>query len=157
MTKSTVAEESTTYCSVDDVRALAPSRKLGEGNNPTQANVQSYIEGVEAEINGVLTLKGYSVPVLKAQAPLAFALLRRVTSQGAAAQLEASAGNNPAAAERTEKVYVAALKQLSTADEILDAAQNVERSKPRGPGVTNVSPAPGNAPFFSRDETTLQF
>lgn len=146
----------TTYASVADVQALAPTRKLGVGNNPTEANVLAYIEGVEAEINAILTNKGYSVPVLKEQAPLAFQLVRRITTQGALAQLEESAGNGPNI-DRTQKVYAASLKQISEAREILDAAKDTERSKPRGPGVTSVYPLPGNEPMFSRDETIMEF
>lgn len=146
-----------TYASVADVEALAPLRRLGQGSNPTKANVEVYLEGVEAEINGVLVNKGYIVPVDKALSPLAWQLLRRANAQGAVAQLEAASGNNPDAQKRTEAVYQQTLKLLSEAREVMDAAGDTEREKPRGPGVTTVTPAPGNQPMFSRDETVMRF
>lgn len=146
-----------TYCSAADVQSLAPTRKLGQGNNPTETDVLVYIEGVESEINAILTNKGYAIPVLEELAPLAFQFLRRITAQGAVAQLEASSANNPAAADKAEKVYQGNLKLISEAREILDAPQDTERDKPRGPGVTNVEASPGQEPFFSRSERKMQF
>lgn len=154
--KTAAAETPVTYATVGDVEALAPTRKLGQGNNPTAAQVLTYIELAEAEINAILVNKGYSIPVSKTEAPLAFQFLRRITAQGAVAQLEASSANG-SDRDRTENVYQASLKQLSEAREIMDAPQNVERDKPRGPGVTHVIPTAENAPMFSRNEQTMQF
>jgi hypothetical protein len=127
VSKKTATEEGATYCSVDDVQSLSPTRKLGVGSNPTRADVLTYIEGVEAEINAILVNKGYSIPVLKAQAPLAFQFLRRITAQGAVAQLEESSGNGPNL-DRTQKVYAMSLKQISDSREIMDAPARVGRA-----------------------------
>jgi hypothetical protein len=148
--------EEATYASVADVQALAPTRKLGQGSNPTSEDVQIYLALTEAEINSILVNKGYAVPVSKEEAPQAFQLMRTINAQGAVAQLEASGGNGPNI-KRTEGVYQASLKSLSEAREVMDAAQDVERDKPRGPGVTTVEPSPGNEPFFTRNEETMQF
>jgi hypothetical protein len=130
---------SATYATVSDVEALAPYRKIGEGNNPSQRDVEVILELVEAEINAILVNKGYQVPVEKAEAPLAFQFLRRIVAQGAVAQIEQSAGNGPNV-ERSEKVYQQSLKLIVEAREIMVAPQNQERDKPRGPGVTSVGP-----------------
>lgn len=153
------------YATVTDVQALARSRKIGQGQNPTQADVAIYLELVEAEINAILTSKGYQVPINKEKAPLAYALLRRVTAQGAVAQMEQAAGNGPNV-QRTEQVYQASLTSLMNSREILDAETNVERSKPRGPGVTTTGelldtniqegwegvPASPGVPYFKRTQ-----
>lgn len=157
-----VATEEPTYASVTDVQALAPTRKLGQGNNPSGADVRIMLEMVEAEINAILVNKGYSVPISKTLSPLAFQFLRRLTAQGAVAQLEASSGNGPNI-ERTAAIYAASLKSLSDAREIMDAALNVERAKPRGPGITTgltpetiptvgpeVNPTSPLTPYFRR-------
>lgn len=144
------------YASVKDVTALAPTRKLGKGGNPTEADVKVYLELAESEIDAILVNKGYAVPVSETDSPQAFAFLRRVVAQGAVAQLEEAAGNGPNI-ERSRKTYNKSLSDISEAVEIMDAAQNTERSKPRGPGVTTVQPTPGNEPMFSRDEKIMQF
>jgi hypothetical protein len=145
-----------TYASVADVQALTPPRKFGQGTNPTNADVQLYLELVEAEINAILVEKGYAVPILESTSPMAFTFMRRVALQGAVAQIEVSAGNGPNI-ERTRAIYEKSLERLAEAKAVLDAPKNTDRAKPRGPGVTNL-PAEedqkaneGRAPFFRRD------
>jgi hypothetical protein len=157
MAKTTPGDDvQTTYCSVADVEALCPSRKLGQGDNPTSEDVMVYIEGVESEINGALINKGYSVPISKEASPLAWQEVRRLTAQGAAAQLEAAAGNG-GNAQRTETVFASALKKLIESRVVLDAPKDLGRAKPRGPGVTKVEPSCGNTPYFSRKPYSQPF
>lgn len=157
MTAKALNEEGATYCSVKDVEASAPTYKLGQGQTPTPSDVLGYIEGVESEINAILTNKGYAVPVEESAAPLAFRFVRWIATQGAVAQLYASASSPPQQTAEAKKTYAANLKLLSEARSVMDAPQNAERTKPRGPGVTTVEAAPGNEPFFSRSEKRMQF
>lgn len=155
MTVEASSQEQTGYATVADVQALTPARVLGQGTNPTTANVQLYLEIVEAELEAELVQKGYAVPILQSVAPRAFQYLRRVTLQGVVAQIEVSAGNGPNI-ERTRAIYEKSLERLQQAKVVLDAPKNQGRAKPRGPGVTSVSAEPdneegeGRAPFFSR-------
>ena len=171
MTVKTTTAESTTYCTVPDVQALTPARVFGQGTNPTTADVQLYLELVEAEVNAVLVNKDYAVPVSEALSPMAYALMRRICLQGTVAQIEVSAGNGPNI-DRTRAIYEKSLERLSEARTVLDAAKNDLRSKPRGPGVTTIgqalsqqadennsgaAPGTGNAnepnnPFFTRGQ-----
>lgn len=153
--------ETLNYATVANVQALTPARKLGQGGNPSPADVQLYLELVESEINGILVERGYAVPVSEKESPQAFGMLRRIAIEGTVAQIEASAGNGPNI-DRARKTYERSIERLEDARLVMDAAKNTERSKPRGPGVTTVaqqlsnteySAANPNAPLFRRGMT----
>ena len=132
------------YATPNDVQALNRQRVFGQGKNPTEDDVKTFLELSEAEINAILVNKGLSVPVVKAEAPAAYAYLRKVNAQGALMLMERSAGNGPNL-ESAENTYQQALSNLEKSQTVLDAPLNVARAEPRGPGVTqpNMPFAPG--------------
>lgn len=137
------------YASVEDVQSLAVARKIGQGNNPTETDVETYLALSESEINGILVNKGYVVPV--AESTQALATLRRINAEGAVAKMEEAIANGPNQAS-SEARYQRSLQSLASAMTVLLAPKNIERSKPRGPGVTNVRPPVGEEPFFTRED-----
>jgi hypothetical protein len=122
------------YCSVQDVAALNVARTLGQGNNPTTAQVQIYINMVAGEIDAILTNKGYTVPVSPLY-PEAVNFLNGINAKGAWALMEAASPTSTNL-DRAEKAYAEALKMLNDAQTIMDVPKDVARAEPRGPGVT---------------------
>ncbi len=122
------------YATVADVEALNTARKVGQGNNPTEAQVETYLEMSEAEINAILVDKGYEVPVASAYEE-AWEFLRTVNAKGAWYLMELASPNSPNI-DRAEKAYEAAKEMLVQAHEILEAPKNIERSEPRAPYLT---------------------
>lgn len=138
------------YCIAADVEALNRARKIGQGSNqPTAADVTVYIELAAGEIDAILINKGYVVPVPQTSVT-ATQLLRGINAKGALVLLEKA---SPAAPniDRTEKEYELQLDKLRSADFSLDATQAVERTRPRGPGLTvPASTGLESEPFFRR-------
>lgn len=138
-----------TYASVKDVEALNRARKIGQGDNPTADDVSFYLEMAAGEINSLLLNKGYTVPI-SPDSPTAAALLRGINAKGAQMHMEEASPSAPNL-DRVRKEYEAELEKLMDADFTLDAPLNVERARPRGPGLT-VPRARGleSQPFFRR-------
>jgi hypothetical protein len=106
------------YATVADVQALDPGAVINPNAPVTPNDVVRYLDGVGAELNGVLTGRGYSVPIpptsvstylatppggsvalatfaASAVAPMSFEILRRLEAQGAHAQVERAWPNSP--------------------------------------------------------------
>ena len=59
------------YASVQDVESANRARVLGQGANPTQQDVEGFLEQIAGEIDSVLINKGYSCPYPRPRAPRA--------------------------------------------------------------------------------------
>lgn len=74
------------YCTITEVEALNAKRTYSASTTPTSTQVETYIDLIAAEIDIVLSRKGYSVPVTT---PDAFVnALKLVNAVGAAAMAE---------------------------------------------------------------------
>lgn len=140
------------YASWTDVQALDVARKIGVGGNPTATQVQLYCELISGEIDSVLRSKGYALPV-GASSLSDLALLKKVNAEGAFALMEEASPTKPDE-DKVRKRYEKSLDLLREADDVLETGKDRERSKPRGPGVTE--PPPSNnvcetRPYFDRD------
>lgn len=140
------------YASWTDVQALDVARKIGQGNNPTATQVQLYCELTAGEIDSVLRSKGYGLPI-SPSATSDLLLLRKINAEGAFALMEEASPAKPDE-DKVRKRYEASLDLLREADDILETPKDRERSRPRGPGVTEPPPSINEeqtAAFFTRD------
>lgn len=74
------------YCNLSDVQALNAKRVYGATSTPTATQVLTLIDQVATEIDMVLSVRGYTVPVTTAGTLLSF--LKTLNAQGAAALAE---------------------------------------------------------------------
>lgn len=125
-----------TYATVADATALNKARKLGQGSNPTEADVTRYLEFTAAQLNSILTNKGVAVPVTEAEAPNAYQLLRRLNALGAAVQMEEASATPGPSLDRLRAGWEQGREDLEKAQTVLDAPLNTARTEVRGPGVT---------------------
>ena len=151
------------YCSVIDVQGRNAARPVTPTSVPNIAQVQGFIGDVSAEINAILINKGYSIPIVSASNPDAFALLHSMNVSGAHALTEKAAPNSPNL-KAAEAAWEAAQKMLNSASFTLNAPMDQERSEPRGPWITTqptgrtYDPLVGarrgapRDPFFSRQQ-----
>lgn len=114
--------------------SLNKARVIGQGNNPTLYDLQVYINMSAAEIDAILTNKGYSVPVSSSY-PAAVNFLNGINARGALALME-EASPSSINLDRAQKAYDDAKRMLVDAQSIMDAPKDVARAEPRGPGVT---------------------
>lgn len=122
------------YCVPSDVQALNTSRVAGQGNNPSVAQIQTYINMTAGVIDAILTNKGYQVPVSPLY-PEAINYLCGVNAAGAAAMMERAAPTS-VNLDRFEKEWEEAQKMLIDSQSIMDIPKDIARAEPRGPGVT---------------------
>jgi len=122
------------YCTPADVAALNKARKLGQGNNPTEADVLVYIELTAAEIDSILVGKGYNVPIPSSY-PEAFQFCRWLNSKAALVMMEESSPNSTILATAT-KSWEEARAALVAARDIMEVPMDTPRVQARGPGVT---------------------
>jgi hypothetical protein len=108
------------YATLSDLQALAPNLKLTMNSQVTREDAVSYLDQTGHELNGVLTARGYTVPIppthvvtsmatppggtvalptwtASAVAPESFELLRRLEAQGGRAMLERAWPDSPTA------------------------------------------------------------
>jgi hypothetical protein len=138
------------YATVSNVEARNRSRKLGVYPNPSVPDVIDFLEQSQSEIDGILEQKGYSLPIPTEGASIAWRFLTAANANGAWALMEESAPSSTSKKE-ARAAYNASLKMLETAQVILGIPKEIERTKPRGPGVSRPpTTAKGNEPYFSR-------
>lgn len=140
------------YAIVADVEALNRGRKLGVGSNPTTDDVGLFLELTAGEIDSILLNRGYSLPIATTSEG-ATRLLRMINARGALLLTEDASPTPSANVDRLRKEWEADLEKLGEATFSLDAPLSVERTRPRGPGLT--SPKPGtleSEPFFTRHQ-----
>ena len=77
------------YCLLAHIQSLNSQRTYGSTSVPTDTDVEGFISDVFHEINGVLDVLGYTVPVATADAS-ASRILRTVNQYGASAKAERS-------------------------------------------------------------------
>lgn len=76
------------FTTIDAVAAHYPGFQRGVANqNPTDAQVQAWIEGQGARITGIAAARGYTLDGLATANPQAYALLALTNEVGAAADL----------------------------------------------------------------------
>lgn len=123
------------YCTPSDVSALNKAMVIGVGQNPTFADLQTYIDLSAGEIDAILLEKGWEVPVNTASWPEAGALLRTINARGGQALMEESA---PASRniDRAQKAWEDAKQMLSSSTFTIDADIEPRRAQVRGPYVT---------------------
>ena len=142
------------YCTVADVTALQTGLTLGQGNNPTSGDVDTYIALIQADLDVALMRSGYDAPIDfdTVTAPVAQEQLRVLNAKGALAELVKAAPAFPDARRREIKAdYDASLKAFAEMLPRLDLASDPLDTEPRGPGVTTVPPPTGrNTPYFHR-------
>ncbi len=114
------------FTTIDAVAAHYPGFQRGvAGQNPTDAQIQAWIEGESARLTGIATARGYTLAGLAGTNPDAYALLALANELGAAADLgdalfslagpEASAAGwaNPNALRRSFETMLAELARGS--------------------------------------------
>ncbi len=80
-----------TYCTVADVQRLNSQRDYGSpGSKLGRDDIFEIIEDIGDEIDGGLRRAGFTLPVLEASSPIAYALLGVLNALGAAARAEDS-------------------------------------------------------------------
>src|SRR5258707_570094 len=124
------------YCPPSDVASVNKARVQGAGQNPTAADVATYINLTAGDIDAVLVNKGYSVPVNVGSWPEAGAFLQGINIKGAVWMQEAAVNNNADVRDKAKAAYDEALKLLGDAKFVLNADMDVQRSEPRGPYLT---------------------
>lgn len=76
------------FTTIDAVAAHYPGFQRGVANqNPTDAQIQAWIEGQGARLTGIAAARGYTLDGLSTTNPQAFALLALANEVGAAADL----------------------------------------------------------------------
>ena len=120
-------------------RFINKARRIGQGNNPTESEVETYLELVAAEIDGILISRRYAVPVPE-DAAGALQLLRGINIHGAEVMMEEASESHPDLASE-QKTYEADLKMLRESDTIMEIPKNTQRASARGPGVTVAPPS----------------
>ena len=137
------------YATVEEVEALNRSRTLGVGTNPTEEDVKLFLEQSAAEIDGLVSQKGYAIPI-PTSATTAFNTLKAINAEGGLAKMEESSPSSSIKID-ARNAYNKSLKMLESAEAIVGAPKDVDRVKPRGPGLTRPpTTALGNTPYFSR-------
>ena len=129
------AATGTAYCSASDVASLNKARTIGAGNNPTVSDIDGYILMCAGQIDGILTNKGYAVPVNTASYPETAGLLGWANATGAWAMMEEASPDSPNI-DRARQAWEQAKKMLSDATTVFDLPLNQARSEPRGPWIT---------------------
>ncbi len=135
------------FTTIDAVAAHYPGFQRGVANqNPSDAQIQAWIEGESARITGIAAARGYTLAGLSSSNPQAFALLALANESGAAADLgdalfsllgpEASAAGwaNPNSLRRTFENMLAELGR-GTYDKLFVAAARTEDVYPALGGV----------------------
>lgn len=144
------------YTTVADVQALQPALTLGAGQNPTVADVQTYIGLVAADLDLALLRAGYDAPVdfSVTVAPVAAGQLRALNAKGALAMAVAGAPSfPPALRDQIQKTYDTALQDFTKIVPRLDLPSDPTDTEPRAPGVTTIPALTGrNRPYFRRYE-----
>jgi hypothetical protein len=82
----------TGYCTFFDVDIYAPQRTFNTSSSPTRANVESFITDIYHQMNGVLDVLGYTLPVPSSNTT-AIGILSRINALGAASQAEEAANS----------------------------------------------------------------
>lgn len=119
------------YATFDDLHGLAPQLgRFTPTSKPTLEQVTTFLADVAREIDGLLTGLGYTVPIVDATSPIAFARVKALNAWGALslAIVARSIGvTNPdeQGANYVRKEYERRLKALATApgDDLLDAVK----------------------------------
>lgn len=138
------------YATLADVEAKNRSRKLGVNPNPSIQDVIEFLQTSSGEIDAILLQKGYSLPVPASGASAAWSVLRAANANGAWAQMEESAPSSSVKKE-ARNAYNESLKMLATAEMIVGIPKDVERARPRGPGISRpATTAKPNTPYFDR-------
>lgn len=105
------------YANTTEVlRYTGRGEKFGSPNFPLTADdVRGLIEDVAAEIDGVLSQLGVTLPVSSSAAPRTYAFLKRLNCLGAAAQIELRLFGESSAASVRQSRWNALLEQYQTA------------------------------------------
>lgn len=80
----------TGYCTMGHLELFLPQRTFNSSSSPTRANVLSFITDHYHQMNGVLEVLGYELPIPSGNAT-AIGILRHINVLGAASQAEQSA------------------------------------------------------------------
>jgi hypothetical protein len=110
------------YCTLSRVAAYIPRRTINDASIPTRRQVISLAKDVFQEINGLLDVLGYAIPVASSNGT-AIRIVGRLNALGAAAAADASAysAGNPQRSEHADylgeqykELYVKIEKGLMT-------------------------------------------
>lgn len=129
------------YCALDDVKAKCPRLPMTATSTPTQAQVEGYIDGCTAEIDGILVALGYVVPATGMES---LKLLKKICSDGAAFYSLGAAFSNvgPNRSDQGEAYRIAykdALSALRKGESILSDAPLAThfQTEPRSSGFAS--------------------
>jgi len=123
------------YCTPSDVAAMNKARIIGQGQNPTLTDVDTYILMAAGQLDAILVNKGYDVPVNTASYPETAGLLAWANATGAWQLMEEASPNSPNI-DRAQAAFDAAKKMLADAKFVMELPMEQARSEPRGPWLT---------------------
>lgn len=133
------------YATLADVERLDAALTFTASSKPSTDDVVGFLEDTAAEIDGVLAVRGYQVPV-PVSATQSYRLVTLYNARGANAQAQNAAPDSPHA-DSSAKLWAATLKMLAAGDvELPDAPRDTETAAPRTPRSADTATS-----FFRRD------
>lgn len=115
------------YCTFAQIEPYIPRRSINSSSKPTKAQALHLVRGTYQEINALLAVLGYHVPVASSNGT-AIATLARLNALGAAAEIEAaaySAGNSNRSehSDQLRDMYKALYVKLEKGELVLIGAE----------------------------------